>query len=263
MKKICIFIWLLLFLTACADESPPLVSTTVLPREATTTSVSVKDTSSSSTATTIQKTVTTRILSTATSRAVASKILPICTTASHVATAIATTTTATATSSVAKTTAETTLPVATQADAPIMAEKLTAVINRYRAEIGAPPLCSMPGLTAYAQIRSQQLTANFAHDTDDERAAATLLQYGTYIDPSDYGIVGEPYYTAKAAESIAMIGHSWDIDATVHEFAVLIRNSAPHWYYVGGASYRYIGIGFTLVGQTWYCDVACQENSPE
>lgn len=80
---------------------------------------------------------------------------------------------------------------------------IIAHINEYRSGEGSGYVTKLPGLTEYAEYRSRQLVANFAHDTIDERAAATALHYGQCIAPELYGMIGEPYYTANAREAIA------------------------------------------------------------
>ncbi len=145
---------------------------------------------------------------------------------------------------------------ATAADAERIAVKLAEYINEYRAEQGVSDLEVLHGLTEYAEYRSKQLVSNFAHDTNDERAAATALKYGEYIDPTLYGMTGDPYYTVNAREAIAKADYSGTVDNVAKRFAALVRNSSDHWNYVGGEKYCYIGIGITYEGGTWYCDIA-------
>lgn len=145
---------------------------------------------------------------------------------------------------------------ATAADAERIAVKLAEYINEYRAEQGVSDLEVLQGLTAYAEYRSKQLISNFAHDINDERAAATALKYGEYIDPTLYGMTGDPYYTVNAREAIAKADYSGTVDNVAKRFAALVRNSSDHWGYVGGEKYCYIGIGITYEGGTWYCDIA-------
>ena len=59
-------------------------------------------------------------------------------------------------------------------DARAVADKVLEYINSFRTS----PAVKLSGLTSYAEYRSRQLIGNFAHDTNDERAAATALQYG-------------------------------------------------------------------------------------
>lgn len=65
-------------------------------------------------------------------------------------------------------------------DARAVADKVLEYINSFRTS----PAVKLPGLTSYTEYRSRQLISNFAHDTNDERAAATALQYGEYVNPS-------------------------------------------------------------------------------
>lgn len=83
-------------------------------------------------------------------------------------------------------------------DARAVADKVLEYINSFRTS----PAVKLPGLTSYAEYRSRQLIRNFAHDTNDERAAATALQYGEYVDPSVYGGNGEPYYVPMPAKPL-------------------------------------------------------------
>lgn len=153
-------------------------------------------------------------------------------------------------------------PDAGASDFQAVADAVFAYINRYRAEQGSSVAVKLPGLTGYAEYRSQQLISNFAHDTENERAAATALKYGEYIDPALYGMTGEPYYTVNAREAIAKGGYSGTIDEVAGSLARLVRNSSNHWSYVGSAEYGYIGVGVTYESGMWYCDIAvARENT--
>ena len=137
-------------------------------------------------------------------------------------------------------------------DCEAIADKVIEYINSYR----DAPATKLPGLTVYAQYRSRQLVSNFAHDTFDERAAATALQYGTYIDPALYGGEGEPYYAAGAREAIAAGGYVGDIDYVAQKIVLLVKGSQGHWCYVGSSEYPYIAVGITYESGMWYCDIA-------
>ena len=154
-------------------------------------------------------------------------------------------------------------PKATAADVDAIASKMVQLLNGYRTEQGSPAATVLPGLTQYAEYRSRQLVSNFAHDTSDERAAATALQYGTYIDPSVCGINGDPYYTANAREAIAKTDFGGSVDAVAARLARMARNSSSHWSYVGSAGYTYIGVGITYKNGIWYCDIAVTETNTD
>lgn len=147
-------------------------------------------------------------------------------------------------------------PIATASDAKAIADKVVEYINQYRREQNISSAKYLPGLTQYAEYRSRQLISNFAHDTDDERAAATALKYGEYIDPALYGMTGDPYYTACAGEAIAKAGYTGTVEEVAKSLAALVRNSSAHWCYVGAAKYHYIGVGITYESGMWYCDIA-------
>lgn len=137
-------------------------------------------------------------------------------------------------------------------DARAVADKVLEYINSFRTSSAV----KLPGLTSYAEYRSRQLIGNFAHDTNDERAAATALQYGEYVDPSVFGGSGEPYYRANASEAIAKAGYVGTVDEVAYKLATLVRNSAEHWCYIGSAEYGYIAVGVTYESGMWYCDIA-------
>ena len=137
-------------------------------------------------------------------------------------------------------------------DTRAVADKVLEYINSFRTSSAV----KLPGLTSYAEYRSRQLIGNFAHDTNDERAAATALQYGEYVDPSVYGGSGEPYYRANANEAIAKAGYVGTVDEVAYKLATLVKNSAEHWCYIGSAEYGYIAVGVTYESGMWYCDIA-------
>ncbi len=143
-------------------------------------------------------------------------------------------------------------PNAASADCEAVAQRVLEYINSYRSS----PATRLSGLTEYAEYRSRQLVSNFAHSTADERAAATALQYGEYVEPSLYGMDGEPYYTAGAREAIAKAGYVGTVDEVAEKIALLIKNSSSHWAYVGSSDYKYIAVGVTYQSGMWYCDVA-------
>lgn len=143
-------------------------------------------------------------------------------------------------------------PMAAADDCVAIADAIICYINSYR----STPASKLPGLTKYAEYRSRQLVSNFAHDTFDERAAATALRYGTYTDPSLYGMTGEPYYSAGAAEAIAMGGHVGTVDYIAKKMVELVKGSPSHWAYVGSSEYCYIAVGVTYENGMWYCDIA-------
>lgn len=147
-------------------------------------------------------------------------------------------------------------PNATAADSSKIADLIVKYVNDYRITQGSSTTVQLPGLTEYAEYRSRQLISNFAHDTDDERAAATALRYGEYIDPALYGMTGEPYYTVNAREAIAKGGYSGTIDDVARSLAQLVKNSPNHWSYVGASEYSYIAVGVTYRSGMWYCDIA-------
>lgn len=153
---------------------------------------------------------------------------------------------------------------ATKADEKAIAEKMLYYINQYRKEEGRVTAKKLSGLTTYTEYRSRQLVTNFAHDTIDQRSAATALKYGEYVDPSLYGMTGEPYYTSSTREAIVKLGPNamnLTVDEVAKRMADSLRNSSGHWNYVGAvqkassfynSEYIYIACGVTYSGTTWY-----------
>lgn len=156
-----------------------------------------------------------------------------------------------------------TVPTEPQADAKdtaAVAQRILEYINQYRSSAAT----KLSGLAEYAQYRSRQLVSNFAHDTADQRAAATALQYGEYVDPSVFGGSGQPYYRANAREAIAKAGYVGTIDDVALKLATLVKNSPNHWNYIGDPAYSYIAVGVTYESGMWYCAITVvSENTDE
>lgn len=151
-------------------------------------------------------------------------------------------------------------PKADAADTYAVAQKVLEYVNGFRNS----PAVKLTGLTSYAEYRSRQIVGNFAHDTADQRAAATALQYGEYVDPSLYGGSGEPYYRANAREAIAKAGYVGTIDEVALKLATLVKNSPNHWNYIGSSEYSYIAVGVTYESGMWYCAITvASENTDE
>lgn len=142
-------------------------------------------------------------------------------------------------------------PRAGRNDTAAVAQRVLEYINQYRSS----PATRLSGLTEYAQYRSRQLVSNFAHDTADQRAAATALQYGEYVDPSVFGGSGQPYYRANAREAIAKAGYVGTVDEVAMKLATLVKNSPNHWNYIGDSQYCYIAVGVTYESDMWYCAI--------
>lgn len=149
-------------------------------------------------------------------------------------------------------------------DEKAVADKVLAYINQFRQEGGVPAATKLPGLTEYAEYRSRQLVTNFAHDTRAEREAATALKYGEYIIPSEWGMTGDPYYTAHAGEAIGNSGVSGSIDTVAKVLASALRESSGHWSYVGeNSKNKYIAVGVSYEKGTWYCCVCVTDQNTD
>lgn len=138
---------------------------------------------------------------------------------------------------------------ATVNDCKAIADKIIEKINSYR----SGSAIRLFGLTEYAEYRSRQIVSNFEHDTADQRAAATALQYGEYVDPPLYGMTGDPYYTVNAREAIAMAGYFGSVDYVAEQLTQQFKNSESHWTYISDTKYQYIAVGVTYQNGTWYC----------
>lgn len=147
--------------------------------------------------------------------------------------------------------------------ADLVAQKVAEYINQFRTEQGDVTATVIPGLTEYCKYRCTQLKTNFAHDTDDQRAAAEALQYGEYVDWSLYGIEGEEnYYTANVREAIGKGNWGGTADEIAYSIANGFRNSKGHWSYVGSSKYTYMAVGVMYDGYYWYvCVCMDSENT--
>ena len=147
--------------------------------------------------------------------------------------------------------------------ADLVAQKVAEYINQFRTEQGDVTATVIPGLTEYCKYRCTQLKTNFAHDTDDQRAAAEALQYGEYVDWSLYGIEGkENYYTANVREAIGKGNWGGTADEIAYSIANGFRNSKGHWSYVGSSKYTYMAVGVMYDGYYWYvCVCMDSENT--
>ncbi len=150
-------------------------------------------------------------------------------------------------------------PNANANDSKEIAKLIAIVINEYRNKQNTNSAIVLPGLTEYAEYRSRQLISNFSHDTDDERAAATALKYGRYIDPLNYGMTGEPYYVACSGEAIVKAGYAGSKEYVAESIATLVVNSIAHWSYVGDPNNKYLAVGVTYESGLWYCDIAVSD----
>ena len=147
--------------------------------------------------------------------------------------------------------------------------RIIELFNEYR----NTPLKALPGLSEYDKLRSVQLVTNFAHDTDDERKAATQLEYGQHIieEEAKYDFETNTiiytgnildYFRVNAREAI---GRGGILKRTPEQIALEIaqgfRNSDGHWSYLGSDEYRYIGCGVTIKDGNWYCCVSVAETN--
>lgn len=152
---------------------------------------------------------------------------------------------------------------ATAEDAKEIALLVAEYINENRNKNGVLDAVTLVGLSEYAEYRSSQIVTNFTHDTFDERAAATALEYGKYTDPALFGVEGEPFYSAEASEAIVKTDYLGSKEQVASSIVNLVINSTSHWSYVGHADNKYIGVGITYDNGIWYCDIAVSKENYE
>lgn len=145
--------------------------------------------------------------------------------------------------------------VATSNDAKLISERTLYYINQYRSKKAS----MLPNMTAYAEYRAKQLTTNFAHDPQDENAAATALKYGdkhqeSIYDPKTNTVkyLDNYVYRASCGEAIGQ-GYGYTINDVAKCLADGVYNSADHWRYVGYPDNIYISIGVCYKNGLWYC----------
>lgn len=136
-----------------------------------------------------------------------------------------------------------------------VAEKTAEKINALRLQQGSPPATILPGLTKVATLRSEQLITNFSHESDPD--ACTLLQYGEFVDMTEYGMPESSYYRGYSREAAAKGTWTGTADEIAENIANGFRNSSGHWSYVGSSEYSYMAVGVTYNADnsTWYCCV--------
>lgn len=139
-------------------------------------------------------------------------------------------------------------------DAEAIAQLTLQYINELRNAEGSRNATDMPGCTEYAKLRSEQMADKGVpdHSYSDSIAAATQLEYGRYIDPSLYGLSGEPYYQVYGGEAVG-IGYGKTIEEVAKCLADGVHASSSHWSYVGKDANIYLSIGVTYSKGCWYC----------
>lgn len=144
--------------------------------------------------------------------------------------------------------------VLSNADAEAIAQLTLQYINELRNAEGNRNATDMPGCTKYAKLRSEQMAAKGVadHSYSDSIVAATQLQYGRYIDPSIYGLPGEPYYQVYGGEAVGT-GYGKTVEEVARCLADGVHASSSHWSYVGKDANIYMSIGVTYGKGCWYC----------
>lgn len=163
---------------------------------------------------------------------------------------------------------------ATPEDARLIADRVIYYVNKYRAEEGTVTATKLDRLTLVAEMRSEQLTTNFAHDTAALRECAAYYKYGehrieeeTRLDLETFEVIYTgnilDYYRAPVGEAInASYGYSYylqTIDAIAKRTADSFHNSPGHWRYVGGTS-PYIAVGMAYCASNEYEGVTYDNN---
>ncbi len=109
-------------------------------------------------------------------------------------------------------------------------KKVLELTNKYRAEVGKPPLKWDENLAAYAQVRSQEIIENFDHIRPDGTSSFSE------IDFSRGGTVGENIAVAQGnAEEVSL---GW-------------KNSPGHYENIINGNFDRIGIGLVQTPSHW------------
>lgn len=131
-------------------------------------------------------------------------------------------------------------------------------INELRNQEGACSAADMPGCDKMSKRRSEQMAEKqkIEHNLADWQSAATELKYGKYVDPSEYGLAGEPYYSLGGNEAVGLTYDNFStVETIARRLADGVHGSAAHWAYVGSDDNKYISVGVTLNNGKWYCCV--------
>lgn len=144
---------------------------------------------------------------------------------------------------------------AMQEDAPEIAKKVIKYLNDYRVKEGTFKLVQgTKEMQAFADLRSQQLVKNFAHDDDDTLTAVKKLNYGEFW--SD----GWVQAFSESTEAIYMSYTSGEIDEVAKSIVDGFHGSKRHWAYLGNVDHEYEELKYVAVGLTynkgfWYCAI--------
>lgn len=144
---------------------------------------------------------------------------------------------------------------AMQEDAPEIAKRVIKYLNDYRVKEGTFKLVQgTKEMQAFADLRSQQLVKNFAHDDDDTLAAVKKLNYGEFW--SD----GWVQAFSESTEAIYMSYTSGEIDEVAKSIVDGFHGSKRHWAYLGNVDHEYEELKYVAVGLTynkgfWYCAI--------
>lgn len=167
-----------------------------------------------------------------------------------------TSTTTETTSSETEPSSETTVTqTPTRPDAKEVEKKVAEYINQLRVAQGDTETIILPGLTAVAEYRANQLISNFAHDTADQRTALAYYQYGEYVDMTLYGgDESDNYYCGYNREAIGKGNWGGTANEIAKKIAEGVKNSSNHWRYVGSSEYGYMAVGVVYHPATssWY-----------
>ena len=142
-----------------------------------------------------------------------------------------------------------------QEDAPEIAKKVIKYLNDYRVKEGTFKLVQgTKEMQAFADLRSQQLVKNFAHDDDDTLTAVKKLNYGEFW--SD----GWVQAFSESTEAIYMSYTSGEIDEVAKSIVDGFHGSKRHWAYLGNVGHEYEELKYVAVGLTynkgfWYCAI--------
>ncbi len=157
----------------------------------------------------------------------------------------------------------------------LLAQRMLYYINEYRKAEGSPTAQMLPNMTEYAEYRAVQLSTNFAHDGDDEGAAATALKYGQYYEFEESYLDLETMevvytgnilkgYAPQCGEAILTNSKWWlNLNDRAKQMATQVFESKGHWGNdcggVGDPVRIYVSIGCYYCNDKFYCAVCTSD----
>lgn len=138
----------------------------------------------------------------------------------------------------------------------LLEERILYYINQYKNDNCAPKEWKMQ---QYADMRAVQLADDFSHNVTKIRQIAEELQYGEYINPSEWGDnTSQKYWQPACTEAIVRSGSGYmgTVDEEAYAMAKCVYESAGHWKYVGASDTYYLAVGAYYSDSQWFVCIA-------